>query len=336
MTRVLVVDDCAVDRTLAGELLKRDTGFAVEYARDGEEALEKIAQSPPDLVLTDLQMPGVDGLQLVSAVRRRHPRVPVILMTSQGSEEIAFRALQVGAASYVPKSLLPDNLRDTVEKVLQAVIEESHYYTTMSCLTSSERHFSLANDTALFTPLIVHLQQDCFALGICDESERIRLGVGLGEALANAMFHGNLELISSLRETDADAYHRLAEARRTQSPYRERRIELEVGLTRDKAVFVVRDEGRGFNPAALPDPTDPANLDKVTGRGVLLMRAFMDHVEFNARGNEVTLVKQPGANGKAKGESPHLCAAPSGPRGTRAAGRQMGTVPFFPDGKCGK
>ena len=161
MTRVLVVDDCAVDRALAGEIVKRDTGFTVEFARDGNDALEKIAQSPPDLVLTDLQMPGMDGLQLVSAVRQRFPRVPVILMTSQGSEEIAFRALQVGAASYVPKSLLPENLRDTVGKVLRAAVDESHYYTTMSCLTRSERLFTLANDSALFTPLIVHFQQEC-------------------------------------------------------------------------------------------------------------------------------------------------------------------------------
>jgi CheY-like chemotaxis protein len=297
MTRVLVVDDSAVDRTLAGEILKRDTGFAVEYARDGDEALEKIRQSPPELVLTDLQMPGVDGLQLVSAVRQRHPHVPVILMTSQGSEEIAFRALQVGAASYVPKSLLPDNLRDTVGKVLQAAVNESHYYKAMSCLTRSERIFRLANDAGLFTPLIVHFQEECVAMGICDQSDRIRLGVGLGEALANALFHGNLELSSTLRETDADAFHRLADARRQQSPYQDRHIEIEARLAGDKAVFVVRDEGCGFDPTNLPDPTDPANLDKVTGRGILLMRAFKDHVTFNKRGNEVTMVKQPRSNG---------------------------------------
>ncbi len=74
---------------------------------------------------------------------------------------------------------------------------------------------------------------------------------------------------------------------------------MEVRLARDKAVFVVRDEGCGFDPSSLPDPTDPANLDKVTGRGILLMRAFMDQVEFNARGNEVTMVKQPRKNGGA-------------------------------------
>jgi CheY-like chemotaxis protein len=298
MTRVLVVDDCAVDRTLAGEILKRDTGFAVEYARDGEDGLEKIAQSPPDLVLTDLQMPGVDGLQLVSAVRQRHPRVPVILMTSQGSEEIAFRALQVGAASYVPKSLLPDNLRGTVDKVLQAAVDESHYYKTMSCLTRSDRLFTLPNDSSFFTPLVVHLQQECMALGLCDEAERIRIGVGLGEAFANAMFHGNLELCSSLRETDSDAYHRMAEERRRQSPYQDRRVEVEVRIARERAEFVIRDQGRGFNPATLPDPTDPANLDRVTGRGILLMRSFMDEVFFNAKGNEVTMIKKSCGNGR--------------------------------------
>jgi len=298
MTRVLVVDDCAVDRILAGEILKRDTGFDVDFACDGDEGLEKIAQSPPDLVLTDLQMPGVDGLQLVSTVRQRHPHIPVILMTSQGSEEIAFRALQVGAASYVPKSLLPDNLRDTVFKVMQAAVDESHYFKAMSCLTRSERIFTLRNDATLFTPLIVHFQQECMALGICDQSERIRLGVGLGEALANAMYHGNLELSSSLKETDADAFHRLAEERCRQSPYQERHIEIEARLASDQAVFIVRDEGCGFDPSLLPDPTDPANLEKASGRGILLMRAFMDHVAFNQRGNEVTMVKQPCGNGK--------------------------------------
>ena len=80
--------------------------------------------------------------------------------------------------------------------------------------------------------------------------------------------------------------------RRRESPYQQRRIEIEVRLGLGRAVFVIRDEGPGFDPAALPDPTDPANLEKITGRGYLLMQAFMDHVDFNDRGNEVTMVKK--------------------------------------------
>jgi len=298
MTRVLVVDDCAVDRTLAGEILKKDAGFAIEYAGSGEEALEEIGRYLPDLVLTDLQMPRMDGLQLVSAVREKYPRVPVILMTSQGSEEIAFKALQLGAASYVPKAFLHDKLRDTADKVLQASISQAYHQKAMDCLARSERLFLLPNDPAFFTPLIVHFQEECVSLGICNHADRVRLGVGLGEALANAMLHGNLELKSALREVDADAYHRLAEARRAESPYQDRRIEVEVRLSRAAAEFVIRDEGLGFDPTTLPDPTDPANLEKVTGRGILLMQAFMDQVDFNALGNEVTMVKRSGANGR--------------------------------------
>jgi CheY-like chemotaxis protein/anti-sigma regulatory factor (Ser/Thr protein kinase) len=300
MKRVLVVDDCAVDRMLAGEILRRDTGFTIDYAPSGEDALQQIERAAPDLVLTDLQMPHIDGLQLVSIVREKYPRVPVILMTSQGSEEIAFQALQLGAASYVPKTYLQDKLRDTVQKVLEAAVNESYYQKAMECLARSDRVFSLANDPALFTPLIVHFQEECVALGICNHADRVRLGVGLGEALANAMLHGNLELSSSLREMDADTYHTLAESRRREPPYRDRRIEVEVRLARGKAVFVIRDEGPGFDPTALPDPTDPANLEKVTGRGILLMQAFMDQVDFNVRGNEVTMVKLSGPNGKCR------------------------------------
>ena len=59
-----------------------------------------------------------------------------------------------------------------------------------------------------------------------------------------------------------------------------------------EAVFVVRDEGPGFDPNSLPDPTDPENLLKPSGRGIMLIRTFMDAVSFNEKGNEVTMVKR--------------------------------------------
>ena len=61
-----------------------------------------------------------------------------------------------------------------------------------------------------------------------------------------------------------------------------------------EAVYVIRDEGKGFDTSNMPDPTDPANLERMSGRGLLLMRAFMTEVHHNDRGNQVTLIRRPG------------------------------------------
>ena len=96
-----------------------------------------------------------------------------------------------------------------------------------------------------------------------------RVGIALREAIVNAMHHGNLEAGSELRQRDDADYQALIERRRSEAPYRERRTQVTVTLDRDKAVYVVRDEGRGFDPSKLPDPVDPANMDKLSGRGLL-------------------------------------------------------------------
>ena len=63
-------------------------------------------------------------------------------------------------------------------------------------------------------------------------------------------------------------------------------------MSQGNAEFVIEDQGSGFDPGSLPDPTDPANLERVSGRGVLLMRTFMDEVDFSERGNRVTMRKR--------------------------------------------
>ena len=109
----------------------------------------------------------------------------------------------------------------------------------------------------------------------------------------NAIEHGNLEVSSELREdADSNAYKKLVEQRRHMAPYRDRRVHLTAHFSRREAVYTVRDEGPGFDVSRLPDPTDPANLEKSSGRGLLLIRTFMDEVRFNATGNEITLCKR--------------------------------------------
>ncbi|MSR58474.1 MAG: response regulator [Planctomycetaceae bacterium] len=292
MPTILVVDDSEVDRRLVGGLLQKHGGYTLDFAVDGNAALAVFERGAPDLVLTDLQMPEMDGLKLVAAIKADFPLTPVILMTSQGSEEIAAEALRRGAASYVPKRKLADDLLETVERVLAAAREDRTHSRLMHHLTQSESQFDLGNDLTLIRSLVSYLQQQLRCLPLGDETERLRVGIALEEALKNAYYHGSLEVGNGAGWPQKKAIEQIVSERLNAEPYRNRRIHVSAQVSRHEAVFVVRDAGPGFDHSKLPDPADAARLNQTSGRGIVLMRTIMDEVRYNAAGNEVTLVKR--------------------------------------------
>jgi CheY-like chemotaxis protein len=292
MAVVLVVDDSAVDRTRAGGLLKKGVGLVPTYASNGREALSIIAAAKPDIVLSDLQMPEMDGLELVETIRRDHPGLPVILMTAHGSEETAIQALRKGATNYVTKRSLARELVPTVTSVLEIARADRGQQQILSCLTRTESRFELDNDVGNISALLEHLEVGVTRMQLCDRTGWMRIAVALREALMNAIYHGNLELTSQLLEEDESSFERLAQLRPREGRFAGRRVYVTARETRSEVTYVIRDEGQGFNPATLPDPTDLANLERRTGRGLFLIRTFMDEVRHNAVGNEITLVKR--------------------------------------------
>ena len=116
--RVLVVDDEVNARTALAELL-REEGYVVESAADGFKALGKVADFAPDLVLTDLKMPGMDGLQLLAKIHEDDPDLPVIVMTAFGEVETAVRAMRAGARDYLTKPVNVGELSVVVARELE-------------------------------------------------------------------------------------------------------------------------------------------------------------------------------------------------------------------------
>jgi CheY-like chemotaxis protein/anti-sigma regulatory factor (Ser/Thr protein kinase) len=275
MARILVVDDSAADRELVGHLLEKQ-GWTVVCVEDGSQALAHLKVSAPDLILTDLVMPELDGLALVERVKLEHPVVPVVLMTARGSEEIAVRALESGAASYVPKNLMVRDLVEVIARILDASREHKSYKRLLGGLRAAS--FVLENDPDLISSLVSYLTRMLRDSEVFNEADCHRIATALDEALTNACYHGNLEVRSEIREHDARAYRELANQRRALAPYRDRRIWVSTDLTSGEARFVIKDEGQGFDVASLPDPTRPENLEHLSGRGVFLMRTFMDAV----------------------------------------------------------
>ena len=298
--RVLVVDDSPMDRTLVAKLLEKQLSATVRVAENGKDALQLIAAEQPDIVLTDMQMPQMDGLALVEAVRRDFPFVPTILMTAHGSEEIALAALRSGAASYVNKRNLAQRVAETIKDVLAVLQGHREQLRLHECWETTEFEFHLENDASLIPVFLNHLQQYQSSVRPRDETELVRVGVVLHEALRNAILHGNLELSSNMRNQDPESYYRLAEKRRRQEPYKSRLVYIRVRESRHESRYVIKDEGSGFDTKSFTyDPTDATNLDKPSGRGLFLIRTFMDEVRFNDRGNEITMIhRRNGARGR--------------------------------------
>lgn len=268
-------------------------GLTVKTACDGEEAMQCIQVDPPLLVVTDLQMPNMNGLELVAAVKSQAASLPVILTTSQGSESIAAQALQEGASSYVPKRDLSSALVPVVRQVLAVNQATQSVREVAQFAIESSISLSLENDELLVPKVISRLELPMVELNLFDEGERMQIAMALDEALLNAMAHGNLEVSSDLRQIDdGKPYIDLIEKRKKLAPYNERRVTVQMNATLESATIVIRDEGPGFDLSSLRDPTDPENLEKAGGRGLLLINAFMDEVRHNERGNEITMIKK--------------------------------------------
>ena len=115
---ILVVDDDEETVTLLREILSKE-GYSVDIAGDGKIALDKINSRSPDLVISDIHMPDLDGMGLLAELRVRHQDVPMILMTAYGSLKTAVDGLRSGAFDYLSKPFIVDDIRLVVRRALE-------------------------------------------------------------------------------------------------------------------------------------------------------------------------------------------------------------------------
>ena len=117
MTKILVVDDEATDRELVKRCLAPVANLEPSFAHTGEDAWEYVQKDPPDIVLTDLRMPGIDGIEVLRRVRKKHPDMAVVILTGHGTDKDEKEAIRLGASAYLKKPVDVDQLVGTLHKV---------------------------------------------------------------------------------------------------------------------------------------------------------------------------------------------------------------------------
>jgi len=137
---VLVVDDEKNIRLTFSETMTQ-MGFDTRTASNGEEALTKMQGAEFDLVLLDLRMPGMDGIEVLRRIRERYPKVRVIMITAHGTVESAVEAMKLGAVDFIQKPCTPNEIRELVGKVMEReTIDESKVMDYSMLMELCKRH----------------------------------------------------------------------------------------------------------------------------------------------------------------------------------------------------
>ncbi|MEM9418167.1 MAG: ATP-binding protein [Planctomycetota bacterium] len=297
MPRILVINPDPPQSQRLQELLEAQAEWQSEIAGSVTQGVDRLAEGDFDLVIADLKLIAQDQQAHLSALMAGDAYRPVVLTGAKGKVDQVVAALQEGAAGFIHANRFEVELIDHISRVLNAASRNKTQARLLKCMTASTSTFELENDPCLLPALLVRFQASVAMFGICDEADRTRIGMALEEALSNALYHGNLEVSSDLRKESLARYYDMAADRREQSPYRERRIHITETLTAESATFIIRDEGPGFDTSKVNAEPDPDDLEAVSGRGLMLMQAFMDEVSYNEKGNEVTLVKRKSGDG---------------------------------------
>jgi len=115
--RVLVIDDEAIVRVSCQRVLA-PAGYEVVLTSRGDEAIELLEKERFDLVLTDLKMPDMDGLEVLKVIKERWPDIQVVIITGYGTISTAVQAIKKGAYEYIEKPFTPEDILDVVTKAL--------------------------------------------------------------------------------------------------------------------------------------------------------------------------------------------------------------------------
>ncbi len=290
---ILVIDDEEVIRFTLQKKLSR-LGYHVISLEKAEDALYLIKNDEQtiDLIISDIKLRKMDGIELLRRVKALDEPIPVMLITGHGNVEDAVTALRFGANDFIRKPFDINDVASSVRSILrrkhERLLEES-----FARFTEYEKAvFRIPIDTSIMNTISYKLTKDLAPLGLCNAITAENIALALKEAISNAMYHGNLEICSSMREQGGvKVFNEEIEKRKEDPRYRDRLVKITYEQNGEYVEYMIEDEGPGFDYRSLPDARDPENFFKNSGRGLLIIQLHMDDVSWNEKGNCIIMRK---------------------------------------------
>ncbi len=288
--KVLLVEDDLASMSYLEVLMKRE-GHEYQKAYDGKTGLKLFHDFKPDIVLSDINMAHMNGLEMVERIRQAQPSVIIIMLTAYNSEEYVMEAIKVGANNYLKKPVSKLHLISLLRKYTSAI--ESKLIKSSICSFQTSHTFTLKFKTNVeIIPAIVnHLVAETHEL--FTEEERLDIKLGLGELILNAVEHGNLSIDYDQKHEaiQVDQLQRLYLQRLSDKTYQNRCITINYIQDETSSQWEIIDEGDGFDPTAIPNPISEDGLMRLHGRGIFICKFQFDEMEYVGKGNRVRVKK---------------------------------------------
>jgi CheY-like chemotaxis protein/anti-sigma regulatory factor (Ser/Thr protein kinase) len=261
--KILVVDDERDVRETLSEMIQ-GLGYQTAVAEGGEEALKKIREDKIDLMLTDLAMPIMHGLELIAKSKKIDPNIPIAVISAYGNVDNTTEALSRGAYTFIAKPFKLPEIKELIRKGRQLRELSLGTYALMDMVQShTEMVFpSLPN---LFPSAILFALRECQWRGIEDDARLENVAVCLEELLNNAFIHGNRK-------------------------DRDKRIRVKMTFDSEKFLLSVKDEGDGFAGQTYLEEIREEQDSIPEKRGLFIVDLLMDDLRFNKKGSEATAI----------------------------------------------
>jgi serine/threonine-protein kinase RsbW len=256
--RILIIDDND-DLATALSSVFAETGHYIEIAENRNDALSIDNITSFDLVVTDL-----DGDKCFSGLNGNGNQ-PTCLPTINADNNENIKAFKLCAANFRRDGFNENELKNFVETILDYKAQFVDRTEVVQNL-HEKIEFELPSAIATMHSVLDYLMKRVEKIGVIDV-EQSNLFIALDEAFVNAVKHGN--------KFDS-----------------QKLVRITAEVSAKEAKFTIEDEGEGFKVSEIPDPTNPENLFKTSGRGVMFIYNIMDEVKYNERGNRLEMIKR--------------------------------------------
>jgi YesN/AraC family two-component response regulator len=288
--KILIVEDDFGSREFLYNLIKLE-GYDVEKACDGEEGIEVYHNYNPDLVISDIQMPKMDGLEMLSKLRSEKSDTIFIITTAFGSEDYAIEALRHGANNYLKKPIDKKSLLGLIKKYKTIVDSRKLAKKAEGKVIEKELRIEFKTHFEHIPSIVSQLISE---IGFkIDDSDKTNIELGLDELITNSIEHGNLEITydEKVEASDNNTILDLYKERMSRPELAERKIIVDFKQKVGFVEWLITDEGKGFDWSAIPDPTKGAQLMELNGRGIFITNFLFDEMQYLGKGNQVRVRK---------------------------------------------